>query len=258
MVCWLVLAHVLLTSLFCFLNFDMDIHLFTDFLSLFVGYKLFVLLNKNKEIASEEKIWYVISAAIGALFFSRLIASLENPYLFLHPINFMYYYENKTIIGAIVGGIVGVEIYKYLNNLKERTGDSVVIPLMVGIIVGRIGCQLKGISDGTIGNPCSYFWCIRAGDSFYRHPLPIYEILFLLLLLPIFYKFIKEKNFNDGVVFRFFIISYFGLRFFLEFLKDTNPIILNLSIIQLVCTITCIYYLYDIISHGLYNQVKAK
>lgn len=231
----------------------MTIHLLTDYLSIFVGMQLYFFLNKKSSIHSDKKIWYILGALVGALLGSRLLAALEDPYLFLHPPTWLYYYVNKTIIGGIAGGIFGIEIAKKLLRIKTNTGDQVVVPLMVAIIIGRIGCQLTGVLDGTVGVPCDYLWCFKQGDEFNRHPIPLYEIVEILILLPFFYHYIKIKKWKEGFVFRLFIIIYFGSRFFFEFLKEIHPIVFGFSAIQLTCLIVVIYYIFDSIKSGLYK-----
>jgi prolipoprotein diacylglyceryltransferase len=231
----------------------MTIHLITDYISIFVGIQVYFLFFRKQSHTNEsQKIIYIIGALIGALIGSRLLAALENPYLFLHPPTLLYYYLNKTIIGGIAGGIIGIEITKKILKIKENTGDTVVIPLMVAIIIGRIGCQMVGVADGTIGIPCDYVWCFKQGDEFARHPLPLYEIIELLILLPFFYYALQKKLFRQGFLFRAFIIIYFGTRFLLEYIKDTNPLIASLSAIQIVCLSFVFYYIFDSIKHRLY------
>ncbi len=234
----------------------MHIHLITDYLSILIGMQLYFYLNKNKTavVSADNKIWYVLGALVGALIGSRLLAALEDPYMFLHPPTWLYYYANKTVIGGVAGGIMGIEIAKKFLKIRTNTGDMVVVPLMVAIIIGRIGCQLTGVIDGTIGAPCDYLWCFRQGDEFARHPLPLYEIIELLILLPFAYHFIKNKRFQDGFIFRLFIIIYFGMRFFFEYLKDIHPIFLSLSAIQIVCFFFVFYYISDSIRNGLYKR----
>lgn len=231
----------------------MHIHLITDYLSIFVGMQLYYALNKKSSMDTDAKIWYIAGALLGALIGSRLLSALEDPYLFLHPPTWLYYYVNKTIVGGIAGGIVGIEIAKKFLGIKSNTGDTVVIPLMVAIIIGRIGCELTGVTDGTIGSICNYVWCFKQGDEFNRHPIPLYEIIEIIFLLPFFYRWIKDKKFKDGFVFRLFIIIYFGMRFWFEFLKETNPLFLSLSAIQITCILFVFYYIFDSIKHGLYR-----
>jgi phosphatidylglycerol:prolipoprotein diacylglycerol transferase len=223
----------------------MQIHALTDYLSLLVGFELYLYFNKTSVLNSIQRYIYIIGALLGALVGSRLLALISDPSLLSH-VTVALIFENKTIIGAILGGIIGIEIVKKYYGITRRTGDGIVIPLMVAIIIGRIGCQLTGVSDATIGVPCNWAWCFQQGDAFRRHPLPLYEIVALLLfLLPTYYAF-KKKIFTEGVLFRIFIIGYFSLRFFLEFLKNDPTVIFSLTTIQIVCLAVSVIYIYDI------------
>jgi prolipoprotein diacylglyceryltransferase len=216
--------------------------------------QLYYSLNKVSSVSKENKIWYILGALVGALIGSRLLAALENPDMFFHAPTWLYYYVNKTIIGGIAGGVLGVEVSKKFLGIKTNTGDGTVIPLIIAIIIGRIGCQVTGVADGTVGTPCDYFWCFQQGDAFNRHSIPLYEIIELLALLPLAWVALKKKIFEEGFVFRLFIIVYFGFRFFFEFLKDIHPVFLTLSAIQVVCMLFVFYYIFDSINSRLYKR----
>lgn len=223
----------------------MSIHALTDYISLFVGFQLYLHFNKSSLMVTREKLVYIIGALTGALIGSRLLAYLADPQLW-DSINFISVIQNKTIIGGIIGGIIGIEIAKKILGITRKTGDSTVIPLLIAIFIGRIGCELAGVSDGTIGGPCDYPWCFMQGDPVPRHPLPLYEMSALLVSLPFVYYGYLNKIFKEGILFRLFIIGYFSLRFLLEYLKENQFILFHLSIIQWVCLAVCVFYLYDI------------
>ena len=56
-----------------------------------------------------------------------------------------------SIAGGLAGGIVGVEAYKIRRGLRGSTGLRFVLPLALGIAIGRVGCFLSGIADETYG-----------------------------------------------------------------------------------------------------------
>lgn len=231
------------------------IHLVTDYLSTFVGMWLYYRYAKGGvKLTNDQKILYLFGAILGALIGSRLLAALEDPYLFFHPPTWLYYYANKTIIGGIAGGIIGIEIAKKFLKIRGRTGDSTIIPLFVAIIIGRIGCEAVGVMDGTIGSVCHYMWCFDQGDGLPRHPIPLYEILELSLLLPIVGYYLKRNYFKEGFLFRVAICIYFMSRFFFEFLKDVKPLAISLSAIQIVCILFTVYYIFEIIYYKLYTR----
>jgi prolipoprotein diacylglyceryltransferase len=74
--------------------------------------------------------------------------------------------------------------------LHQSTGDLYAVPLALGIAIGRIGCFLTGLSDNTYGTPTTLPWAINFGDGIPRHPTQLYEIAFLLALIPLLYKIV--------------------------------------------------------------------
>jgi len=71
----------------------------------------------------------------------------------------------KTIVGALIFGLLTVEFVKRYIGLNQSTGDLYAIPLSLGIAIGRIGCFLTGLSDNTYGIPTSLPWGINFGDG---------------------------------------------------------------------------------------------
>ncbi len=228
---------------------ELSFHYLTDVVSMAVGVYLYWHSRTEDTVSKDLRMNILLGAALGALLGSRLIAALENPALFIDAPSLLYYYANKTIIGGIAGGIIGVEIAKKFSGITAWTGDRVVVPLIVAIIIGRIGCFVTGVSDGTVGQPCDYFFCLDQGDGVLRHPNSLYEIGFLLIFL-LFYHYRKSGvgfiSQTPGAWFRLLIISYFGFRFFIEFLKETQPLLIGLNSIQWTCLLFVLWYIRDL------------
>jgi phosphatidylglycerol:prolipoprotein diacylglycerol transferase len=169
----------------------------------------------------------------------------------------------KTVVGALVFGLISVELMKRYIGLCQSTGDLYAIPLALGIAIGRIGCFLTGLSDNTYGTPTTLPWAIDFGDGIPRHPTQLYEILFLLTLVPILHKIVilsgaegsrsetsaQSKDpyshhgaFLPGDAFKLFMISYLTFRFLCDFIKPYPHIFLGLGAIQWVCLLTLLYY----------------
>jgi phosphatidylglycerol---prolipoprotein diacylglyceryl transferase len=233
-------------------------HLLFDILSMYVGFTYFSYLNKkNHDPISTEHRWLVILGGVmGALIGSRLLAALERPELFFNPPSVLYYYAHKTILGGIAGAILGVEIIKKIIGQKKRTGDAFTYPLILGIIIGRIGCFLSGVQDGTVGVASNLPWAFDQGDGIARHPTALYEIIFLLIVWLMLYMMQKKIILQQGVLFRLFIIAYTVFRFFVEYIKPVHPIALGLSSIQIVSAIIALYYLLSLVIHRLYRPIK--
>ena len=130
--------------------------------------------------------------------------------------------------------------------VHTRTGDLFAIPLAIGIAVGRIGCFLAGLPDNTYGNPTSLWTGVDFGDGIRRHPTQLYEIAFLMLLIPVL-KRVGDSATRVGDQFRAFMIAYLGFRVAVDNLKPDPPVALGLSSIQLACVAMLAYYVRDVL-----------
>lgn len=231
---------------------SIPVHLVADVLSIFVGYKYFIhLYRKTDDHISFKNRWSImIGGVVGGFLGSKLLAALENPSLFIHPPELLYYVANKTIIGGVVGAILGVEIAKKIIKESKSSGDLFVYPLILAILIGRVGCFLTGVSDGTVGDPSSLPWAFDQGDGIPRHPTSLYEIIFLLALWPLLMYFDK-KGLENGVRFRLFIVFYLGFRFLIEFIKPGMSLALGVNAIQWTCLIAVVYYSASLIKNKL-------
>jgi phosphatidylglycerol:prolipoprotein diacylglycerol transferase len=220
------------------------IHPLTDALSLLVGYEYYQHLKKKypNTLTEELRLAVIIGAVLGAFIGSRLLAALEHIQDFLHPSSMMYYYSNKTIVGGLIGGIVGVEMAKWIKGIKESTGDLFVFPLIVGMVIGRVGCFIAGVSDSTVGNASHLPWAMDQGDGILRHSTSLYEILFLGGLFVALKMLSKNIELRNGVLFRIFIVAYLLFRFAVEFIKPVEHLFIGLSAIQIACVLVASYY----------------
>lgn len=228
-------------------------HYFFEVAAMSTGLWLYYRSPVRDLVGEKNRIYLVLAAGIGALIGSRLISALSFPELFLNPPSLLFYYANKTIIGAIAGGILGYEIAKRYFGIKVWTGDRTLIPLLVAIAIGRVGCFLTGVTDGTVGGPCDFFWCLEQGDGITRHPNSLYEIGFLLTFLASYITLKTREQTKEwwvfrtpGAAFRVFIVSYFSFRFYIESLKEMQPLVLGLDSIQIVCLLFAAYYTYEL------------
>lgn len=79
------------------------------------------------------------------------------------------------------------------------------------------------------------------GDGLKRHPIALYELLFLVVLF-VFLRKLKQKNLKNGLLFQYFMIAYFAFRFCIEFIKPNTFFLMGLSSIQILCLICILYY----------------
>lgn len=217
-------------------------------LGIFLGMRFYFYLKRK----STEKLSFNTSAAVligataGALIGSKLIGNLENPYVLFENFSFKRFWTNNTIVGGLAFGLIGVEWAKKIVGHKESTGDLIVYPLLLAIIIGRIGCFLTGVHEETYGLPTTSIFGMHLGDQYLRHPVALYEIAFLIILWICLKLIEKKRKYPSGFIFQVFMLSYFTFRFFLDFIKPKIGIIGNLGIIQLVSLSVIIYYIYKI------------
>lgn len=216
-------------------------HYILEVLAFFIGVRLYYYLKrKNHIISDSNRLWIFLGAMIGALIGSRLIAAFENPQE-LSQLTLLKFYQGKTVAGGFFGGLFGVELIKKIIGEKTASGDLYVYPILVALIIGRIGCFGMGITEPTYGIETSFFTGMNLGDGKFRHPVALYEITFLLLLIFLFYL-IRKKDFINGDKFKLFMLFYFLYRFLVEFIKPNNSLIFGFSVIHLISIFIFVYY----------------
>ncbi len=210
-------------------------HLLFELLAYFVAFRLYLYDRRRRgDFLDDSRRWWVIAAAAGgAAGGARLVALLECPAELLSGEVRWERLAGKTIVGAIAGGWLAVELTKRALGIRRRTGDALAIPLAVGIAIGRIGCLLTGLDDHTIGSPTALPWGVDFGDGVRRHPAPLYEILFLVLLVALLAG-VRAKRAAEGDLFRLFVGGYLAFRLAADFGKPADCRALGLSTIQWV------------------------
>lgn len=168
------------------------------------------------DMPSLSRLGVLAGAALGAALGSRLLYVAQY-WSALQQQPWQVWLGGKTLVGALLGGLIGVETAKVALGWRESTGDAFVVPLLVAIGLGRIGCQLSGVWDQTYGIETSLPWAWNYGDGIARHPTALYEIVLLgglsgIVRLPIF-------GFANGDRFKAFMVGYLLLRILLEFIK---------------------------------------
>lgn len=223
-----------------------SLHAVLETLAFFVGFRYFLYLRKQQGdvYSPPSRIWVIIGAIFGALIGSRLIGSLERPYELSMTDNlFSYIYNNKTVVGGFLGGLAGVELTKKFIGEKRASGDLFVYPMILALIIGRIGCFSMGVYEEVYGIPSSLPWAMDLGDGWQRHPVALYEIAFLLLLWMILKRTKANTTLENGALFKLFMIAYLVFRLLLDIIKPRYAVVLGLSTIQLTCLAGLLYYL---------------
>jgi prolipoprotein diacylglyceryltransferase len=166
-----------------------------------------------------------LGAILGAILFGSVNLNLAGFFTLGH-----------SIAGALAGGIVAVEVYKWRRGLRGSTGAMFVAPLALGIAVGRIGCFLAGIPDYTYGIPTTLPWGADFGDGVRRHPVQLYESAAMLMFLLIYLRGIARGHtlfLRKG--FYVFVAWYGAQRFMWEFLKPYPKLLGPFNLFHMLC-----------------------
>lgn len=182
------------------------------------------------------------AAALGAVVGSRALFWLEDPAGTLRRLgDVVRLLGGQTVVGGVLGAWVAVEIQKRRIGITSRTGDLFAVPAAAGIAVGRIGCFLSGLPDGTYGLATSLPWGIDLGDGVLRHPTALYESIVLAMLSGVLWRL--QPRLRRGDTFRLFIVCYLAFRLGVDALKPGVVIALGLTSIQWACVAGLAYYL---------------
>ncbi len=235
-------------------GYTINVHLILEYAAFIIAFRYYVYLRKHSsdKISSLNRLSIILGAAIGALLGSRIIGLLENPLVEFSQQNLIQLLNTKTIMGGLFGGLLGVELAKKQIGETHSSGDLFVFPIILGIFIGRVGCFLSGVNEFTYGEETSFFLGMDLGDGLLRHPVALYELVFLVVLFIVLKRLKPKLQYTNGLLFKWFMILYFTFRFFIEFLKPNVFYIAGLSSIQILCVI-CLLYYYKTILNALKN-----
>lgn len=161
--------------------------------------------------------WLLLACVVfGAAAGSKLLHVAEHLSYFVRQGSAAEWLAGKSILGGLIGGTLGAEAGKRAIGWRASTGDAWVPAIAIGLIVGRVGCQLSGLWDGTFGTPTALPWGWDYGDGIPRHPTALYEIVGVAALWALVRRIPAQPS---GARFAAFLAGYCLLRFALEGLK---------------------------------------
>jgi phosphatidylglycerol---prolipoprotein diacylglyceryl transferase len=212
-------------------------------LAYMAAFRLALRNFRQDTIATTQRTSILVGGMLGGLVGAKVLVLLQHIDLLWSDSTawMMLLFQGKTVVGGLLGAIACVEITKKYIGVKQSTGDAFVTPLIVGMMIGRMGCFLTGLDDRTYGTVTNLPWGVDFGDGLLRHPTAIYEILFLFVLFWLI-KFRSRYKSRSGDAFKFYTIGYLGFRFAIDFIKPDFHPILDLSAIQIACALGLCYY----------------
>lgn len=216
----------------------MYIHLCFDMLAYLISLYLFRRYFYRKVLLPQgESKWNYYTAVIVGFVSGAIGLSLLNARVSLDQ-----WIAGKSILGALFGAVVAVELFKRYYRISGSTGAYFVPSLAIGIAIGRIGCFLTGLEDYTYGIPTDLPWGVDFGDGIMRHPVQLYESATMLgFFLYSLWLYRRNRRYFETKVFYIFVFFYALQRFVWEFFKPYSNVAFGLNIFQLVALILIVY-----------------
>ncbi len=144
-----------------------------------------------------------------------------------------WFSDGKTILCGLVGGYFGVELAKWMLDIRIKTGDSFAVPVAASVGVGRIACYVAGCCYGT---PTSLPWAVVFPmiDAQPRHPTQLYEAAFHLTAAAMLAVLQSRAQFR-GQLIKLYILAYLVYRFTTEFIRPEVQLWASLTGYQWAC-----------------------
>jgi uncharacterized membrane protein YeaQ/YmgE (transglycosylase-associated protein family) len=198
-------------------------------LALSFGLYRWRLKGLTEQVAGKVGGGYFAALAAGAIPGAWLSGSL-NTLRDVHPA------LSHSVVGALAGAIVAVEVYKAVRGVAGSTGGVFVGPFALGVVVGRWGCLFAGLPDGTYGTPSALPWAVDLGDGIGRHPVEVYESAAMAVFLALYFEGLARRRpwaLRRG--FYALCMWYGASRFGWEFLKPYPPLIGPFNVFHILC-----------------------
>lgn len=225
------------------------VHFIFEWLAILAGVQTYRVVKKRRlgtskaNITTGTNFTIAIGCILGAGIGNKLVFLAEMPHLF-SQYGLMTLAMGQSIVGGLVGGLIGVEIAKKISGVTHSTGDDFVLPLVVGILVGRTGCFLAGLHDGTYGVATNMPWGMDFGDGISRHPTQLYDMVWAVLMFIVLSHFKSTLTKVAGLSFKLFLASYLCWRFLVDGIKPVPyEYWFGWSGIQWVCLLSLMGYL---------------
>ena len=209
-------------------------------LAFFAGYKLmekiYIKENKDLKLLDPFLVHMVLGTLIGARLGEVLFYNWEyfqnNLLEIFLPIkidengwNFVGY-RGLSSHGATVGIILSIIIYKIKYKYESVLWifDRLVIVVALGGMLIRIGNFFNSEIVGNYTNSNFGVIFLNRSENLPRHPAQLYESIGYLVLFIILYAMYNKTKLSDkkGFFFGFFLIFLFGVRFIVEYVKESQ------------------------------------
>lgn len=198
-----------------------------------VGVTLTVLQAKREDTNPDVIFNLCFLAFISGIIGARLFYIIENvAYYFKNPIEIIMLQQGGlSWFGGLLSGLFFGSVYLKKKKLTiYRILDLISPFIALSQAIGRVGCLLNGCCFGHISKIGIYFKV----HKLVLFPTQIYSSLALIFIF-IILRFLQDRPHKEGGIFFAYLTLYSIKRFFIEFLRADNAIILfGLTLFQIM------------------------
>ncbi|MFA6570885.1 MAG: prolipoprotein diacylglyceryl transferase [Bacteroidota bacterium] len=193
-----------------------------------IGYIIMQVFFKKEEkdlkYLDALTVYMLIGTVVGARLGHCLFYSPG--YYLSHPIEILKVWEGGL---ASHGAGIGILLALWLFSRKYKEFSMLWILDRIAVVVALAGSFIRlgnFMNSEIIGKPSNLPWAVvfERVDLIPRHPAQLYEsfayLSIFILLITIY--FVQKAKFPDGYIFGLFLTLVFGIRFLLEFLKESQ------------------------------------
>lgn len=188
-----------------------------------------IALLEARRVGLAEDHIYIISvfAVIGGAIVSRLFHVIDKWDLYMANPARIIGFEGVTVYGAVLGALLAIIIYCWVQKLSFwQVGDVVAPGAILGQAIGRIGCFLNGCCYGLptylpwgviYTNPGSY---CPLDEQF--QPTQIYHLIWNLIGFGILWS-LRRRLKPQGSLFLFYLALYAAGDLAIRFVRAGEP-----------------------------------
>lgn len=227
--------------IFHFAGFELRWYSLAIMVAMVVGVLVATKEARRKGISPDDIYSLMMWVLVGGLVGARLFHVVDRFDYYLANPSAIFGFQGLAIWGGVAGGGLGAAAYARFRGISvARLADVAAPGLLVGQIIGRIGCIFNGDAYGgpttlpwgfIYTNPNSMIPTNLLGKA--THPYPVYEMLWngavLLIVLTV-----GRRWKVDGSVFLTYLSLYAVGRFFLTFVREERIIFGGLQQAQLL------------------------
>ncbi len=179
----------------------------------------------------------VFAALIGGLVGSRIDYLVQNwDRVSGDLLGNIFSGSGLVFFGGLFGGAIGVIIWALRRGvLSWELTDWAAVPIAIGYVVGRVGCQVSG--DGDYGTRSDLPWAMAYPDGTVPttdrvHPTPVYETFAMGIATLVLWHL--RDRFAPGVLFGIYLVIVGVERFLIEIIRRNDSVVAGLTLPQLV------------------------